>query len=452
MAQSDQINRREFMQRSTLGTAAASVASHHAHAAASEPGTPVPASDRITVGLIAVGARVHQLIEAIKVLPNAEIVSICDAYKGRIERALERTGRRPKVAKDYREILADKSVDTVVIGTPDHWHAKMAIEAVQAGKDVYIEKPLTYAVSEGNAIIDAVKKSGRILQVGSQGMASRVQQKAREIIASGRLGQITMVRAHFNRNTASGAWIYPIPPDASAQTVDWEMFLGSAPKRPVDYARFFRWRCYQDYSGGMATDLFVHLVTSIHYMMNAKMPAHAVALGQLYRWKGSRDVDDTINAILEYPEGFCASLSGTFNSQGSGESGFQILGTKGSLMVGETLAFSPEVVNEDNRWIVESWPSATEKAYYDDPKVRAEEIPSSRVPEVIQAGEHYRELGEEPTIPHMRGFLECVKTRRQPIEDALAGHRAAAVPHIINLSAREKRLVSWDFSRENVKA
>jgi predicted dehydrogenase len=261
-----------------------------------------------------------------------------------------------------------------------------------------------------------------------------------------------MVRAQFNRNTASGAWIYPIPPDASPQTVDWDMFIGPAPKRPVDYARFFRWRCYKDYSGGMATDLFVHLVTSIHFMMNAKMPATVVGLSQLYRWKGSRDVDDTINAILEYPEGFVANLSGTFNSQGSGESGFQILGTKGSLIVGETLSFHPEIVNEDNGWIVDSWPSAMEKAYYGDPKTRAEELPGTREPEVIAADEQYREIGLEPTVPHMRNFFNCVKTRRQPVQDALAGHRAAAVPHLINLSARERRIVSWDFVKENIRA
>src|SRR5438093_874708 len=143
--------------------------------------------------------------------------------------------------------------------------------------------------------------------------------KAKEMIKSGKLGKVTIIRAAYNRNTASGAWIYPIPPDASPQTVDWEMFLGPAPKRPFSLERFFRWRCYQDYSGGIATDLFVHLVTSIHFMMNAKMPANVVAMGQLYRWKESRDVHDTINAILEYPDGSTANLSSTVNNQVSSE-------------------------------------------------------------------------------------------------------------------------------------
>jgi predicted dehydrogenase len=449
MEQSNRINRREFIQRSALSGAAMGAALADSHAVPSaNPSRQVPASDRITIGMIGVGARAQQLMDAILMLPNVEIVSICDAYTGRIERTLERTDRKPKVAKNYHEILDDKSVDTVVIATPDHWHSRMAIDAMRAGKDVYIEKPLTYTIDEGIAIIDEVRKSGRILQVGSQGMSSRVQQRAREIIASGRLGQVTMIRAQFNRNTPDGAWIYPIPPDASPKTVNWEMFLGPAPQRSVDYARFFRWRCYQDYSGGMATDLFVHLVTSIHFMMNAKMAGKVTAMGELYRWKESRDVPDTINAIVEYPEGFVANLSGTFNNQYGSESGFQILGTRGSLVVGETLSFYPEIVHQDNRWIVDSWPSAMENAYYENPEVRAEEMPSTREPELLLGSEQYREFGLDPTVVHMRGFFSCVQTRKQPAEDALAGHRAAACAHLVNASLREQKIVFWDFNKD----
>jgi predicted dehydrogenase len=446
------IDRREFLQRSVVSGTTLGLALNDGFAENSENGGPVPANDRITVGMIGVGARAQQLMVSIMSLPNTEIVGVCDAYKGRLERAVERTKKHAMVYPDYRGIISDKSIDTVVIATPDHWHAAIAIAAVQAGKDVYIEKPLTYTVDEGNAIIGEVRKHGRILQVGSQGMSSRIQQKARELIASGRLGQVTMIRAYFNRNSAGGAWIYPIPPDASPETVNWEMFLGPAPKRSVDYSRFFRWRCYQDYSGGIATDLFVHLATSIHFMMNAKMPANVVGMGQLYRWKESRDVPDTLNAIMEYPEGFTVSLSATFNNQVSSESGFQILGTKGSLILGNTLVFIPEVINDDNRWIVDSWPTEMEDAYYRDPKIRHEELPATREPEVIQAQEQYQEIGLDPTDVHFRNFFASVKTRKQPLEDALAGHRAASVAHLINRSAREKRMVSWDFTRENIKA
>lgn len=409
------------------------------------------ANDRITVGMIGVGARAHELLQAVQATHGTEIVGVCDAYKGRLERAVERTNGRAKIYPDYHEILADKSIDTVIIATPDHWHKTMAIESLQAGKDVYIEKPLTYAVEEGLPIIAEVKNSHRILQVGSQGISEKIQQKAKEIIQSGKLGQVTMIRASYNRNTASGAWIYPIPPDASPQSVNWEMFLGPAPRRPYDASRFFRWRCYWDYSGGIATDLFVHLMTTIHYLMNAKAPQTTMANGALYRWKESRDVPDTLNAILDYPEGFMVNLSSTFNNQMTNESGFQILGTEGSLVLGERLTFSPEKVHEDNRWIVGSWSRALEEAYYKDPKILNEEVPSSWTPKVTQSVESWEEQGRDATLTHMESFFNTVRTRMHPVEDALTGHRAAAVAHLINLSYKRKKIVEWDYSKETVK-
>ena len=280
---------------------------------------------------------------------------------------------RAKVYDDYQQLLADQSIDAVVIATPDHWHRTMVLDALKAGKDVYCEKPLTYTSPEGLEIIRIAESSGRILQVGSQGVSSSLQQKARELIQSGKLGQVTMIRAAYNRNTASGAWIYPIPPDTSPKTVNWDMFIGPAPKRDFSLERFFRWRCYQDYSGGIATDLFVHLCTTIHYLMDAQVPARAIALGELYRWKESREVPDTINAILEYKEGFTVNLSSTFNNENSGEGSFQFLGTKGTLTVGSTVTFTPENVWEDNGWVVDSWAEQMEKAYYADPKIIAAE-------------------------------------------------------------------------------
>ncbi|MDZ7373090.1 MAG: Gfo/Idh/MocA family oxidoreductase [candidate division KSB1 bacterium] len=409
-------------------------------------------NDAITVGMIGVGARGQELMEAVMKVPGTEIVAVCDAYKGRVRRAIDRTQGRAKDYGDYRNILADKGIDVVVIATPDHWHARQAIEALEAGKDVYIEKPLTYTVDEGVEIVHAVRRTGRILQVGSQGMSSAIQEKAREIVASGKLGQITMIRAYYNRNTASGAWIYPIPPDASPETVDWEMFLGPAPKRPFSLERFFRWRCYWDYSGGIPTDLFVHLCTSIHFVMGAKMARSAMAMGALYRWRESREVPDTVNAVLEYPEGFMVNMSTTFNNQRLGGSGFQILGTEGSLEVGGgELRFYPEIVHEDNGWIVRSWPKELEEAYYRDPKVLAAERPDTQPPRVLEAAEIYREEGLDATLVHMQRFFESVRTRKPPVQDALMGHRAAACAHMVNLSIRSGKIVYWDFDRETVK-
>jgi predicted dehydrogenase len=449
---SNKINRRDFIKQSATTSAGAGLAlGLNSNASAFTLNRKDSPNERITLGFIGTGARAHQVIDDVSRVEGFEIVALCDAYKGRVERAVERTGGRAKVYKDAGELLAAPGIDAVYIGTPDHWHKAHAIAALEAGKDVYIEKPLTYTVAEGLEVIAAVKKTGRILQVGSQNISSPIQQKAKEIVASGRLGQITMVRASTNRNSAGGAWIYPIPPDASEQTVNWQMFLGSAPKRPYSPERFFRWRCYEDYSGGMATDLFVHTMTSLHYILGAQAPEMVVAAGALYRWKESRDVPDTLDAILQYPEGFTVNLSGTFNNQSASDRGIQILGTKGTLTLGRELIFTPEPGGDDNSWIVESWPSALEKAYYRDPKVIQSEMPRRWDPAVIEGEERWSGVGRDSTTLHFENFHRSVKERKQPVEDVYAGHRAAAVAHLINLAAKHRKPVFYDRSRDNIK-
>ena len=336
------------------------------------------ANDRIQVGVIGCGARSQELMRHLMTAGGAEITTVVDAYQGRMDRAIDRVGGKAKKAADYRTVLADRSIDAVVIASPDHWHKQMVLDAIEAGKDIYCEKPLTYRSAEGVEIVQsAQRRKGRILQVGSQGVSSAIQIKAREMIKAGKLGKVTMIRAAYNRNTASGAWIYPIPPDASPKTVNWDMFQGPAPKHDFSLERFFRWRCYKDYSGGIATDLFVHLCTTIHYLMDAKAPSKVMALGQLFRWKESRDVPDTLNAVLEYPEGFAVNLSSTFNNQVKAEGCFQILGTEGTIDLGGELTYYPEFAYEDNRWIVESWPRHLEEAYWKDPKVKQAELPGT---------------------------------------------------------------------------
>lgn len=428
--------------RTLLRTAASQIAvSRLAHAGP---------NDRIAVGMIGTGARAQELMQAIQKIEGTEIVAVVDAYKGRVERAVDRTSGRAKAYPDYRDLIGEKSIDAVVVATPDHWHKKIIVDAVNAGKDVYSEKPMTYRASEGKEIIAAAQAKQRLVQIGSQGVSGETSRLAKDIIASGKLGQVTMIRAAYNRNTASGAWIYPIPPDASPKTVNWEMFLGPAPKRPFSLERFFRWRCFSDYSGGIATDLFVHLCTSIHYLMDAKMPVRAMAMGELYRWKEGRDVPDTLNAILEYPEGFTVNLSSTFNNEASVESGIHILGTEGTLVVGNGLTFRPQKPVEDNRWIVESWPKALEEGYYQDPKVIATEIEPAKErkePEV----EKYPLERTEATVAHFRNFFNSIRSRKPYWEDAAAGHHAAACAHLINLSAKQKRMTEWDFERDDIK-
>jgi predicted dehydrogenase len=448
------INRRDFIKQSAVTSAGAGLTlglNDHTNASIIEYDRSDSPNGRINIGFIGVGARAHQVMSDMLTIPGFEVVAICDAYQGRIQRATERTSGRAKVYKDHRELLAAPGIDAVYIGTPDHLHKAHAIAALAAGKDVYIEKPLTYKIDDGLEIIAAVKKTGRILQVGSQNISSPVHIKAREIIKSGRLGQITMIRSTTNRNTPGGAWIYPIPPDANEQTVNWQMFSGDAPKHPFSLERFFRWRCYKDYSGGIATDLFVHTMTTIHYVMEAQAPDCVVATGDLYRWKESRDVPDTLNALLQYPEGFTVNLSATFNNQSS-ERSIEVLGTKGTLSIGRGLTLIPEEPIDDNGWIVASWSRALEEAYYKSPKVRDTEISERWDPKLVQTEEAWRGLGRNSTVLHLEQFQKAIKDRKQPVEDVFAGHRAAAVAHMINTSAYQKRPIYWDRSRDNVKS
>jgi len=450
------INRRQFMQKSLVGAAAAPVLLHTIGHAAEAAAQTVSPNDRIQVGMIGVGARVLErggLLNAVVAVPGVEVVGVCDAYKGRVTRALSNLGGRAKDYGDWRAVLADKSIDAVVVGVPDHWHKPMVLEALAAGKDVYVEKPMTLTIDEGPEMYGAAEKAGRVLQVGSQGKSSKLQETAREIIKSGKLGEINLIRASYDRNSDSGAWIYPIPPDASEATVNWEAFTGPAPKRPFSLERFFRWRCFWDYSGGISTDLFVHLMTTIHFVMDATVPEVVTATGANYRHKKTHEVPDTLNASAVYgKENFSVSLSGTFNSTGSGESGFTILGNEGSLVFrGDRMTFTPEHVVEGNQWIVESWAPELEKAYWKDPGVQKREMPETWPPQMVKGSETWSEVGPDATKIHMARFFDSVRTRKPSVEDGRIGHHAAAVAHMVNESMKRKAPVYWDFDKDVLK-
>ena len=441
------------MQSSLVGAAAAPAIVHvlGGEAAASQA---VLANDRIQVGIIGVGARVQSgVLQAAVAVPGVEVIGVCDAYKGRVTRAQERLGGQAKDYGDWRALLADKSIDAVIIATPDHWHREQTVAALAAGKDVYLEKPMTLTIDEGPEMYAAAEKSGRILQVGSNGMSSKLQQTARELIQSGKLGAIHLIRANYDRNSESGAWLYPIPPDADAKSVNWDMFLGPAQKRPFSLERFFRWRCYWDYSGGISTDLFVHLMTTVHYVMGAVAPESVVATGANYRHQKTHEVPDTLNASAVYgKENFMVSLGGTFNNTGGGESGFAIMGNEGSLVFrGGRMSFTPEHRREGNGWIVESWPSNLEKAYWADPAVQKLETPDTWPSQMESQGESWTEVGPDSTVLHVARFFDSVRTRKPSVQDGRAGHHAAAVAHMVNESIKRKAPVYWDFERDVLK-
>src|SRR6266545_4203107 len=313
-------SRRDFLK--TVGGAAAS-APIMLQAQASTSSQAVTPNDRIRLAAIGVGIRGQQdLLSALRT-PGVELVAAADVYDGRLTRARERWGNQLFTTRDYRDVLARRDVDAVLIAAPDHWHMQMAVDAMKAGKDVYVEKPMVQDLGDGRLVIDTARQTGRILQAGSQHPSSIVYAKARELYRAGAIGELNLVEAWINRNSSMGAWQYSIPPDASAETIDWDRFLGRAPKRPFEPVRLFRWRNYRDYGTGIPGDLFVHLFTTIHFVLDALGPARVTASGGLCHWKDGRDVPDLMIALLEYPRSathpaFPLSLKVNF-AEGAGE-------------------------------------------------------------------------------------------------------------------------------------
>jgi predicted dehydrogenase len=252
--------------------------------------TSFSANDQINLGFIGMGIMgFNNAATAIQV-PGVKLVAACDLYKGRLTRTQEVYGSDVAVTQNYHEILDRNDIDAVVISTTDHWHQKIAIDAMEKGKAVYCEKPLMQKLGETKALLDTQKKTKKVLQVGSQRVSSIVNQKAHELYQAGMIGQLVVVESWTDRFSAMGAWQYSIPPVAGPDTVDWEAFLGNAPKRDFDATRFFRWRNYQDYGTGVAGDLFVHLLSGLHAVTNSLGPNRVYATGGLRYWKDGRDV------------------------------------------------------------------------------------------------------------------------------------------------------------------
>jgi predicted dehydrogenase len=286
------LSRRQFLQQSPLIAAAATAVADarpvNAQTAPAINDATAAKLAPVRLGFIGVGIRGSLLMEAASGIAAVEIKAAADCYQGHLDAARERITPAPDVTGRYTELLARDDIDAVVIATPDHWHLQMTQEALAAGKHVYIEKPLTHRWEEGDAFIAAVERSGKTVQVGSQYMSMGCAQQAIDLVRGGRIGQVTLVEGRLHRNAPTGAWYYPIPPDASPKTVDWKGFLGPAPAREFDLRRFFQWRLFWDYSGGLPTDLFVHIVTATHQILGVQEPESVMAYGGLYHWKNYR--------------------------------------------------------------------------------------------------------------------------------------------------------------------
>jgi predicted dehydrogenase len=383
---------------------------------------------------------------------GTELVGVADVHEGRLTLARERYGDQVFTTRDYQELLARPNLDAVIIATPDHLHAQIAIDALKAGKDVYCQKPMVQKVEDGHALIEAQKNSRRILQVGSQRASSMLYAKAKEVIRSGAIGQVHMVEAFWDRNSALGAWQYTIAPDASPQTISWDRFIGPAPERSFEPIRLFRWRNYRDYGTGIPGDLFVHQFTGIHFVMDSLGPQRVAASGGLYEWKDGRDVPDLMMGMFDYPEtkahpGFQVNLRVNFEAGGAGGrdgQGFRFVGTEGilNLSVGNAFTVTRQPSRAEPGTTAETFPKAIAKQILEGYRQKY----PARAPEIRPVTEETFPLprGYSEQVAHHQTFLNAVRDRKPVIEDAVFGLRAAGPALLSNIAYFERRVVEWD--------
>jgi len=307
-------------------------------------------------------------------------------------------------------------------------------------------------VEQAFAMIEAMQNHERIVQVGSQCRSSIVYAQAKEIFDSGGLGQVTMVEASLDRNDASGAWIYPIPPDASEQTIDWNQFLGEAPKRPFDPVRFFRWRCFRDYGEGLPGDLFVHMLTGIHYIAGISVPPRrATSMGGIFRWTENREAPDLIWTLYEYP-GFCLSMRCNLNNEAPEI--LRFCGTKGTMEIkSDVLTFVPQDTElHPEGYSILGWPQKLRVEYLQQWQQQHPVTLPGRY-KLIQSAETFEAPHNyDYQVDHMNNFMESVRTRRPSVEDAVYGKNTSIACHMANYSYFEKCLAVWNENAQRIQA
>ncbi|MDE3150084.1 MAG: Gfo/Idh/MocA family oxidoreductase [Acidobacteriota bacterium] len=396
---------------------------------------------------IGTGIRGCDLLRSARKVKNGVLVGTADLYDMHQKAGLEAYGKNVPTGRDYRPLLDRKDVDAVVVAVSDHLHRHVVLDCLAAGKDVYCEKPMSHTVADGFAMLEAVQANKRIFQVGSQRVSNIVYKKAREIYESGRLGEVTYIEGHTDRNSPSGAWVYPIPPGASAETIDWKEFLRDAPQRPFDPVRFFRWRCFKDYGEGLAGDLFVHLLSGMQYVsgINAA-PSRAQSSGSLTHFNDGRDFPDLLVTLYDYP-GATVGLHCNQNNAGGDQTIFY--GKEATLAIsGNTLTVTPQDTRpQPEGYSLNGWTAEAKKQYLDEWRA-AHPAPAASLGEV----ETYAATpGYDDTADHIANFFRAVETRQHVTEDEVFGNHAAIACHMSNYSYFQKCVATWDEAAKTIK-
>jgi len=368
------------------------------------------ANDRVQLGVIGCGERGRSDMGKFIKAGNTDVVALCDIYGAQVDRA-KQDAASARSFTDHRALLALKDVDAVLIAVPDHWHAAVATDALNAGKDVYVEKPLTLKIEEGPVIVKAARLNNRICQVGMQQRSGKHYLEAKRLyMDTGKLGKVTLARTWWHGNSYH---LRKAP--ASLQTqpanLDWAHFLGPLKWRDWDPQQYWNWRAYLDFGGGQVTDLFTHWIDVVHMFMGQDNPTSASAAGGVYHYKDGRTAPDTINVLLEYPSQFTATFEATLAPGITGDA-LELCGTEGRLWIDRTrYEFHP--------------------------------IGRNAQATVVQAS-------SDLDLDHVQNFLECVRSRTLPNGDVLIGHRSAQASHLGNLSYMQKRRIDFDPVREEI--
>ncbi|KPJ84440.1 MAG: oxidoreductase [Gemmatimonas sp. SG8_17] len=445
------LSRRDFLQTSVAAAGGAFVTEsvilgpHPAEAARHR----VQVSDGVRFGIIGVGMQGSGLLATALEL-GGECVAAADLYDGRHTLAREIAGDSTlTTTRRYQDLLDRSDIECVIVAVPDHHHRQVVVDAVSAGKDVYCEKPMSHTVADGMEMVAAARRYGRIVQIGSQRTSSSLCAKANQLYRDGAIGEVSMVELSLGRNTPTGAWQYPPPPDLSPQTLDWETWLGSAPRIPFDPLHFARWRCWKEYGTGVAGDLMVHLISGMLYTLGwNEPPRSAQSLGGIVRWDDGRNMPDLHTVLFDYHgvPVFVRLGLGTETTEVA-----RFMGPQGILeATGQAIVHVPQS-GEDRApsYYASGFPGELREEYFQTWHAQHDPEPGQEPVDVVTT---YQGQDWDDVIPHMWGFFQAVRTREPVVQDAAFGNHAAIACHMANESYLRQAAVRWDEASGNVKS
>jgi len=405
------------------------------------------ANDQVQIALIGSGGMGTADTNTCITVPGVKLVAVCDLYDGRLAEAKKRWGNDLYTTRDYKEILERKDIDAVIVATPDFWHKDISVAAMNKGKHVYCEKPMVHDITEGPAIIAAQAKNKVVFQVGSQGMSSLGNEKAKELLKDGAIGKLNYAEGFWARMSPEGAWQYPIPGDASPATVGWDAYIANTTKRPFDATRFFRWRNYRDYGTGVSGDLFVHLFSSLHFVTGSIGPNKIMATGGLRYWKDGREVPDIMLGMFDYPDtkihpAFNLSLRVNFVDGTGGTNYLRMVGSEGSMTVewDKVTLLKNKNIEDAGDPLLKTKNAKTGKEYVYERKTMVPPDKLEYTAEEGYKGAHF---------DHHYNWINAIRNNGHISEDPLFGYHAAAPALLCNDSYFSNKIMQWD--PENLK-